>query len=85
MKVLKKYLRKIWITAINFLVLLNSLKKSSKCLEAKVYFGGAYAGNLGGPLVKIKRLRNFFPEHYFNFNLVYCLSNSPYLTQKSLN
>lgn len=85
MRVLKKYLRKIWIIAINLLVLLNCLKKSSKCLEAKVYFGGAYAGNLGGPLVKIKRLRNFFPEHYFNFNLVYCLSNSPYLTQKSLN
>ena len=85
MKALKKNLRQIWIIANNFLVMLNSFKKSSKTLEAKVYFGGAYAGNLGGPLVKIKRLRKFFPEHYFNFNLVYCLSNSPYLTQTSLN
>ncbi len=52
--------------------------------EVKVFFGGAYSGDFGGPLVKVKRLKEFFPENYFNFNIVYCLSNSPYLSEKSL-
>ncbi len=48
-------------------------------VEPRVYYGGARAGDRGGPLVKVKRLRQFFPEHKRRFNLAYVLSNTPYL------
>jgi glycosyltransferase involved in cell wall biosynthesis len=45
----------------------------------RVFYGGARAGDIGGPLVKVRRLREWFPEHRFDYNLVYALSNAPYL------
>ncbi len=57
-------------------VILNS-KNQFKSI--KVFYGGAIKGNIGGTLVKIKRLNSYFPEYQFNFNIVYLLSNSPYL------
>lgn len=47
--------------------------------ELAVYYGGARVGDVGGPLVKVKRLNEYFPESRFGFNLVYLLSNTPYL------
>lgn len=44
-----------------------------------VYYGGARSGDQGGPLVKVQRLRRYFPEDKRRFNLVYVLSNAPYL------
>ncbi len=45
----------------------------------RVFYGGALAGDVGGPLVKVSRLTRYFPQHLWNYNLVYCLSNAPYL------
>jgi len=50
----------------------------------RVYFGGARGGEVGGPLVKVQRLKQFFPEHRWAFNLVYGLSNAPYMPGLSL-
>ena len=36
----------------------------------RVFYGGARAGDIGGPLVKVKRLKAHFPEHPWGFNLV---------------
>lgn len=44
-----------------------------------VYYGGARRGDIGGPLVKVKRLREHFPEARLGCNVVYTLSNAPYL------
>lgn len=44
-----------------------------------VYYGGARAGDVGGTLVKVSRLREYFPEVYWGCNLAYLLSNAPYL------
>ena len=44
----------------------------------KIYYGGAIAGDTGGPLVKLKRLKKIFPQSFFNFNVVYLLSNAIY-------
>ena len=44
-----------------------------------VHYGGARSGSVGGPLVKVKRLRAHFADTRFGFNLVYLLSNAPYL------
>ena len=44
-----------------------------------VYYGGARSGDRGGTLVKVKRLREYFPEVRWGYNLVYVLSNAPYL------
>ena len=49
-----------------------------------VYYGGARQGDIGGPLVKVKRLREHFPQNNWGYNLVYVLSNTPYLSKSSL-
>jgi len=50
-----------------------------------VFYGGARTGNVGGPLVKVKRLREYFPERRWRYNLVYALSNAPYLPTVALD
>lgn len=44
-----------------------------------VNYGGARSGDVGGPLVKVSRLREHFPEVRWGYNLIYLLSNAPYL------
>jgi glycosyltransferase involved in cell wall biosynthesis len=50
-----------------------------------VNYGGARAGDVGGPLVKVKRLREYFPEQVWGYTLVYVLSNAPYLPPSALH
>lgn len=52
--------------------------------SARLFYGGARAGDGGGPLVKVKKLREFFPEDRWQYNLVYVLSNAPYLPATAL-
>ncbi len=59
-------------------------KKHSKN-NLRIFYGGSKSGNIGGPLVKVQKLKSQFPEHTNGFNLVYLLSNNPYLTKTSLN
>ena len=75
--IFKKILRVIYSLYVDIIFALNHFfAKKSKNLN--IYFGGAYAGNLGGTLVKIKRLKNFFKENIIGFNILYLLSNSIY-------
>lgn len=53
-------------------------------LAPKIYYGGARAGDEGGPKVKIKKLNQAFPERSWSYNLVYVLSNAPYLPPLAL-
>lgn len=46
--------------------------------EPRLYYGGAPAGPHGGPRLKIAKLRQAFPEHAWNYNLVYVVSAGPY-------
>lgn len=50
----------------------------------RVFYGGARAGSGGGPLVKVARLQEHFPQDRRRYNLVYLLSNAPYLTRTAL-
>ena len=52
--------------------------------QPRVFYGGARAGDRGGPKVKIAKLAAFFPEHRWTYNLVYVLSNAPYLPPTAL-
>jgi len=52
--------------------------------EPRLYYGGARAGDRGGPKVKIAKLATAFPEHWWSYNLVYVLSNAPYLPSSAL-
>lgn len=47
--------------------------------DLAVYYGGARSGDVGGPLVKVSRLREYFPEVAWGYNLAYLLSNATYL------
>ncbi|MBI5164212.1 MAG: glycosyltransferase family 4 protein [Magnetospirillum sp.] len=51
---------------------------------ARPWFGGARAGSGGGPRLKVGRLAQMFGEHELAFNLVYLLSNMPYLSAAAL-
>ena len=79
----KKILRWGWGMALAFHGLLNAFLPNSKS-QPKVFFGGARPGDVGGPLVKVKRLRALFPEQFWGFNVVYTLSNTPYLPDFAL-
>lgn len=50
----------------------------------RVFYGGARGGSGGGPLVKVARLQEHFPQDRRGYNLVYLLSNTPYLTRTTL-
>ncbi|GAB4392178.1 MAG: hypothetical protein Tsb005_05110 [Gammaproteobacteria bacterium] len=79
----KKYLRKAYVIA-NSLATTLAVLLPTRDKQLKVFYGGARAGDVGGPLVKVKRLQQFFPERRLKFSLVYLLSNTPYLHTFSL-
>ena len=84
---IKKALKKVWTLKESVKVFYNYLFISNKYYLKfpKVYYGGSLKGDVGGPLVKIKKLNKFFPEHQLKFNIVYLLSNSIYLNPSSIN
>lgn len=84
MKLVKWIGKKFWSILNKIFVVLAKVKPNKTNSEIKVYYGGAYKGDKGGPLVKIKRLTTNYPEYRYNFNLLYCLSNFPYLSNTSL-
>lgn len=53
--------------------------------QPHLFYGGARSGSMGGPLVKVTRLQRYFPQHLFRYNLVYVLSNAPYLPPAALS
>lgn len=79
----KNLLRSAWRFASSAIVFLN-VHNGLKERALKIYYGGARAGDIGGPLVKVKRLKEHFPERRFSFNIVYTLSNTPYLSEQAL-
>ena len=79
---IKKFFLIIWKIYI-FLKIIFNRKPINNNL--KIYYGGSKSGNIGGPLVKIQKLKREFPEHTSGFNLVYLLSNNSYLSKTSLN
>jgi glycosyltransferase involved in cell wall biosynthesis len=52
--------------------------------EPRVFYGGARAGDRGGPLVKVQRMMTRFPQHLIGYNVVYQLSNAAYLPASAL-
>ena len=83
----KKELKKLWSFKETIKVIYNYffISYDFSLKIPKVYYGGSLKGDLGGPLVKIKKLNKFFPEHNWKFNMVYLLSNSTYLNPSSIN
>jgi len=79
---IKKFFLLIWKIYI-FLKILFNKKPRNKNL--RIFYGGSKSGNIGGPLVKIKKLKQQFPEYTNGFNIVYILSNNSYLSKTSLN
>jgi glycosyltransferase involved in cell wall biosynthesis len=79
---LKRLARAAWRRALGLSVLLAA--RDGAASAARVFYGGARSGDAGGPLVKVKRLREHFPEHRLGYNTVYVLSNAPYLSAPAL-
>jgi len=81
--IFKKILRWGWSTALALHAVLSApFYTRSGCV--RVFYGGARPGDVGGPLVKVKRLRALFPERLWRYNVVYVLSNTPYLPDFAL-
>ena len=83
---IKVFLKKIYSYKLYINVFCNSLikKNSYPTKKPRLYYGGAPQGNFGGPLVKIKKLNYIFHENKWNFNVVYLLSSSLYLSFESI-
>lgn len=82
--VVKALIRYMWTMLQTLCVIVTTIYPRS-FIGIRVYYGGARPGNLGGPLVKVKRLSKFFPESHSQYNLIYALSNTPYLSNTALN
>ena len=80
---LKSLIRFFYRQFCGFRIVFNRYRPSSN--KILLHYGGSFSGSVGGPLVKIQRLSKYFPDHYFNFNLLYLLSNSPYLPHWSFS
>lgn len=81
---IKILLRKFWRFLIALKVNLSLYLFRERLKVVSVFYGGARAGNHGGPLVKIQRLSKYFPQEFWRYNIVYALSNAPYLSTYSL-
>jgi glycosyltransferase involved in cell wall biosynthesis len=79
----KVFLRFCYRHLIGLISILDFLFRRKS--DIAVNYGGAITGDIGGPLVKVKRLRKYFPEQLFGYNLVYILSNAVYLPSYALN
>ena len=81
---IKKIILILYKTFNSLNVYFNSIFKTFKKKKIRVYYGGSIVGNIGGTLVKLKRLTAYFKNHRINFNSVYLLSNSIYLSKNAL-
>ena len=78
----KRFLRQAYTAACGAQAICNLLVPRRGNLA--VYYGGARSGDQGGPLVKVRRLQEHFPEARWGYDLVYLLSNAPYLPDYAL-
>lgn len=79
----KRFLRWGWRCLLGIWAAMFA-RRPHRAEAVRVFYGGARAGNLGGPKVKVQRLQQFFPESRGGFNLIYSLSNAPYLSAAAL-
>ena len=73
----KEILRRGYRAACGGLTVANAFARKRPGIA--VHYGGARVGDVGGPLVKVKRLAEHFPDTPWGNNIVYLLSNAPYL------
>ena len=78
-KTQKKVLRWVWKNIQTAISLFPTSQN-----DIHVWYGGARSGDIGGPLVKVKRLKQHFPENKYKYSIVYTLSNTPYLSSLAL-
>ena len=79
----KNIIRKLYRFLLGLKEIVNILVPKNK--EIRLNYAGALAGDVGGPLVKVKRLQEYYPEQKFGYTILYSLSNTPYLSKSILN
>jgi glycosyltransferase involved in cell wall biosynthesis len=75
----KFILRNIYRVILGWHAVVTSILFTGKNIGLRIYYGGARSGHAGGPLVKVRRLKEAFGESRFSYNLLYVLSNAPYI------
>ena len=78
----KQLMRGAYRSVCGFHTIANSIVPRNKAM--RVFYGGALSGDVGGPLVKVQRLSAEFPNTRWGYDLVYLLSNTPYLPTYAL-
>ncbi len=68
-----------------FLKVLIFAKKGYKKNSPRIFYGGARKGDIGGPVVKIKKLSKYFCEGNTTFNIAYLTSNNSFLSKRTLD
>ena len=72
MRSMLKELVIIW-QKFQWIVWLLSIPDKRHTLKITTYYGGSVYSDIGGPLVKPKRLKKLFSQNIFNFKIVYIL------------
>ena len=86
-KILSIFYRNISFLGVQTKIYFNYIFRNFilKTNTPNIFYAGAKKGNIGGPFTKTKKLNHFFPEHKFKFNIVYVLSNFPFLSTNSIS
>ena len=77
----RRFLRACYGAALAMHVLATARRRGG---APRVWYGGARGGDVGGTLVKLRRLAARFPEDRGGYNLAYLLSNTSYLPGMAL-
>ena len=81
----KNYLKKIIIFFYKFfnslISIINYFIFNKANDKIKVFYGGSLTGDIGGTLVKLKKLKKKFANNYIGYNCIYLQSNSIYLNK----
>jgi len=80
----KILLRACWQTIQTVIILASTLTAGGRD-SIRLFYGGVRGGNFGGPQVKIRRLTEHFPQHNWQYNIAYLMSNTPYLSRRALD
>lgn len=81
----KELFRAVYIFSQGLLSVARFFFRFGATNKIRVYYGGARSGDVGGPLVKVRRLKEYYSQARLGYNIVYSLSNAPYMPPVSFS
>ena len=81
---LNKNLKSLYLFCLKYQIIISEIFFKNNYKKFKLHYAGARTGSIGGPLVKISKLQEYFPQKIWGSNIYYLISNAPYLDLHTL-